>query len=103
MTQSQTSPTLVQAQRSLTLTLSRNEGTINRFYAFLDGKRVIASDGKSDATYNGEVMEPVVLKVRVWGIDDAEYTLGIDLPGTADDQELTLQLSEGYHELELSL
>jgi len=55
------------------------------------------------ATYTGDVPDPVELKVRVWGIDDAQYRLGIDLPGTADDQALTLTLSEGYHELELSL
>ena len=92
-----------QAPRSLTLTLSPKEGAINRFYAFLDGKKVIAADGTSAATYTGDISDPTSLKVRVFGIDDAQYTLAIDLPGTADDQELTLTLTEGYHELELSL
>lgn len=98
-------PNLEQSKRSLTITFSVAEGTINKFYAFLDGKKVIAADGNSDPapTFTGDVPDPVQLKVRVWGIDDAQYTLGIDLPGTAEDQELTLTLSEGYHELELSL
>lgn len=103
MTRTQAAASVQQAARSLTLTLATAEGAINRFYVFLDGKKVIAADGDAPVTYTGEVPEPVQLKVRVWGIDDAQYTLGIDLPGTADDQELTLTLSEGYHELELSL
>jgi len=92
-----------QAPRSLTLTLSPASGAINRFYAFLDGKKVIAADGNAAATYTGDIDDPASLKVRVFGIDDAQYMLEIDLPGTADDQQLTLTLTGGYHELELSL
>ena len=103
MTRTYAAANLEQSARSLTLTLSASDGTINRFYAFLDGKKVMAADGSAPATYTGDVPDPVELKVRVWGIDDAQYRLGIDLPGTADDQALTLTLSEGYHELELSL
>lgn len=93
----------VAAPRKLRVELRPNAGMINRFYAFLDGKRVIASDGNG-AKYEGLVVgDQVQLKVRVWGIGDAQYQLSIDLPGTADDQGLQLALSEGYHELELAL
>jgi hypothetical protein len=84
--------------------MSQSSGTINRFYAFLNGERVIAADGNASPAYSTTVsMSPVTLKVRVWGIDTATYDLWVDLPGTADEQDLTLTLSEGYHELELSL
>jgi hypothetical protein len=90
--------------RTLTIDMKPEAGTINRFYAFLDGVRVIHADGTAAAHYQDEVATtPVRLKVRVWGIADARYSLGIDLPGTANDQKLTLSLSGGYHELELHI
>ena len=91
------------ASRTLKLSLNPVDGTINRFYAFLDGKRVIAADGKKGGSYNVRVAQRAHLQVRVWGIDDATYELSIDLPGTADDQDLKLSLFEGYHELDLQL
>jgi hypothetical protein len=102
MTVSTTSP-LQLPTRSLTIKLTAAAGQIHRFYAFLDGKRVIAADGDTAVTYTGEAPDKVTLKVRVWGIGDAQYTLAIDLPGTSNDQSLTLSLTEGYHELELTL
>ena len=89
--------------RSLKLSLSAVAGTINRFYAFLDGKRIVAADGNTGGSYKGQIGQRAQLQVRVWGIDDATYELSIDLPGTADDQDLKLSLSEGYHELDLQL
>lgn len=90
--------------RSLTIAMKAVSGTINRFYAFLDGHRVIAADGNTEPSLSRDVsMSPVTLRVRVFGIDRASYELSIDLPGTADDQNLKLQLFEGYHELNLSL
>lgn len=89
--------------RTLKLSLNTVDGAINRFYAFLDGKRVIAVDGNKGGSYSGDVGQRTHLQVRVWGIDDATYELSIDLPGTADDQDLKLSLSEGYHELDLQL
>lgn len=90
--------------RRLTIRMLTVSGAVNRFYAFLDGDRVIAADGTATPEYSQDVSQsPVRLKVRVFGIDDAEYLLAIDLPGTAADQELTLSLFEGYHELELTL
>jgi hypothetical protein len=81
--------------------MSPDSGSITKFYAFLDGVRVIDADGNQTAHYQGQVSASVKLKVRVFGIADARYNLGIDLPGTADDQSLTLALTGGYHELEL--
>lgn len=90
--------------RHLKISMSPRSGTCNRFYAFLDGVRVIAEDGNAEATFEDDVPAGQVrLQVRVFGIANAEYELGVDLPGTADDQSLTLQLSQGYHELELHI
>lgn len=90
--------------RQLSLTLKAKSGTINRFYAFVEGKRVIAEDGTKEGSWKGEVSEnDAPIKVRVWGIASADFTLKIDLPGTANDQELTFSLRGGYFECELSI
>jgi hypothetical protein len=84
--------------------MKTDSGAITKYYAILDGRRVIAENGNKTGKYKGDVpVAQINLKVRVFGIGNAKYTLGIDLPGTAKDQELTLQLSQGYHELDLSI
>ncbi len=90
--------------RKLTIKLSRDAGIINMFYAFLNGKRIIASEGTEIGTWTGQIEDGEVrLKVRVTGIDSASYIVSIDLPGTANDQELTFQLNGGYHEFAICL
>lgn len=90
--------------RTLTIALRAVSGAINRFYAFLDGRKVIAADGTDQPSHSEAVsLAAVKLQVRVFGIGSARYELTIDLPGTADDQKLTLSLSGGYHELDLVL
>lgn len=91
------------APRTVSITMTAVAGTINQFYAFLDGKRVIAAAGTATPSFSGTIGDHATLKVRVWGIDGAKYKLAIDLPGTADDQSLTLALTGGYHELQISL
>ena len=90
--------------RKLTLTLEPASGSITLFYAFVNKKKVIADEGTETCTWTGEIEDTEThIKIRVIGIDDAEYKLGIDLPGTANDQELTFQLNKGYHETEITL
>jgi len=91
------------AQRELTIGMRTESGMINRFYAFVDGTRVIAADGNEEAEETVTVGAKTRLKVRVWGVGHARYKLSIDLPGTAQDQALVLALEEGYHELELEI
>ena len=89
-------------KRKLKLELEPEAGAINMFYAFVNGKKVIAAEGTKKRNWTGDIKaDEVRIKVRVTGIDDAEYTVSIDLPGTANDQELTFQLSGGYHEFEM--
>jgi hypothetical protein len=85
--------------RKLKLKLEATQGTINRFYAFVDHERVIAADGTKKPEWSGDVGDSGVrIRVRVWGIDTASFKLAIDLPGTANDQNLELTLAGGYHE-----
>lgn len=95
---------LTDATRDLTLTLEPVSGSITLFYAFIDGIKVIQDDGTTKRTWSGKIPDAQVkIKVRVVGIGEASYRLGIDLPGTADDQSLTLKLQGGYHETEITL
>lgn len=90
--------------KKIKLALEAKSGAITLFYAFINGKKVIAEDGTKKREWEGNI-EPgeTRLKVRVIGIDDAQYTLNLDLPGTADDQSITFSLEGGYHEFELSI
>jgi hypothetical protein len=88
--------------RKLTLTLEPVSGTINLFYAFVNGEKVIAADGTKKRQWSHDISEGQTrIKTRVTGIDNASYKLGIDLPETANDQSLTFNLDGGYHETEL--
>jgi len=90
--------------RKLTVRLRALSGTIERFYAFVDCKKRIVADGIGDATWSGEVTDDEVnVRVRVFGVGRAKYRLGIDLPGTADDQSIELWTDQGYGELELKI
>jgi hypothetical protein len=97
-------PLINALDRILTLKLEQVAGTINMFYAFINGKRVIADQGINPAEWTDTIPEgEVKLKVRVSGIDTASYKVTIDLPGTADDQEITFELEGGYHEFEMRI
>ena len=90
--------------RTLKLTMSPVAGTVHRFYAFVDGRRVIDADGTSPAQWTGPVGDDTVhIRTRVFGVGTAKYTLSIDLPGTAQDQSLTLELTGGYHEADYNI
>ena len=92
------------ATRNFTLTLEPVSGGITLFYAFINGVKVIQSDGTDKKTWAGQIPDAQVrIKVRVIGIDNASFTIGLDLPGTADDQSLTLKLQGGYYETEILL
>ena len=90
--------------RTFTLSLEPIAGGITFFYAFVNGKKVIQEDGSKKRVWKGKIPDSQVkVKVRVIGIDEAKYRLGIDLPGTAEDQSLTFSLEGGYHEYEMLL
>jgi HSP20 family molecular chaperone IbpA len=90
--------------RRLTIRLQPLSGTVERFYAFVDCKKRIAADGTEAASWSGDVPDDeAVVKVRVFGVGKAKYRVSIDLPGTADDQNLDLWLDQGYGELELRI
>lgn len=90
--------------RSLTLKMAPVDGTIERFYAFVDCKKRISHDGDKERSWTGTVDDDDTrIKLRVFGIGNARYRVTIDLPGTADDQRLDLRLSGGYGELELRI
>lgn len=89
--------------RKLTIKLEPVLGTVERFYVFVDACKRIADDGTRAREWTGEVQDEVRIKVRVFGLGAARYRLGIDLPGTLDDQRLELGLHDGYGELELTV
>jgi hypothetical protein len=92
------------ATRDFTLTLEPVAGGLTMFYAFINGIKVIQAEGTKKRTWTGKVPEHEVrIKIRVTGIDNASFKLGIDLPGTANDQSLTLQLQGGYYETDITL
>lgn len=94
----------METTRSFTLTLEPVSGGLTLFYAFINGVKVIQSDGTKKRTWTGKIPDAQVrIKIRVVGIDDASFKLGIDLPGIADDQSLTFKLQGGYYETEITL
>lgn len=94
----------METTRTFTLTLEPVGGGLTFFYAFINGVKVIQSDGTKKRSWTGKIPDAQVrIKIRVVGIDDASFKLGIDLPGTADDQSLTFKLQGGYYETEITL
>lgn len=90
--------------RSLTLKMAPVDGTIERFYAFVDCKKRISHDGNQERSWTGAIDDADTrIKLRVFGIGNARYRVTIDLPGTAHDQTLELRLDAGYGELELRI
>ena len=90
--------------RALTITLEPFAGGITMFYAFVNGNRVLADEGNKKRSWAGNIPDSQVkIKIRVVGIGNAQYKLGIDLPGTANDQNLSLNLQGGYHETEITI
>ncbi|TCC93428.1 hypothetical protein EZ428_01255 [Pedobacter frigiditerrae] len=94
----------MEATRSFSLTLEPVSGGITLFYAFINGVKVIQSDGAKKRNWTGKIPDAQVkIKVRVVGIDDATFKLSLDLPGIAEDQSLTFKLQGGYYETEITL
>lgn len=104
MTDKSNSVLSVDNTRTLTLILEPVSGGLTLFYAFVNGVKVIQADGSKKRTWSGQIPEAQVrVKIRAVGIDEATFKLGIDLPGTANDQSLTLHLQGGYYETEITL
>jgi hypothetical protein len=86
------------AKRDLTITIKRVSGTLTRVLAWANGYPIIVTDG-GDGKWKGKIPSgKVKLETAVWGQGKAKYAVVIDLPGTANDQELQLSLSNGYHD-----
>jgi hypothetical protein len=90
--------------RDFSISLEPVSGNLTLMYVFINGVKVIQADGTKKRTWSGKIPDAqVTIKVRVVGIDNASFKLSIDLPGTADDQSLTLKLQGGYYETEITL
>ncbi len=90
--------------RQFALTLEPIAGGLTMFYAFINGTKLIQAEATKKRLWRGNIpTSQVKIKVRVIGIGNAQYKLGIDLPKTADDQILNLNLEGGYHEIEIIL
>jgi len=90
--------------RTITVSLEPVAGGITLFYAFVNGEKVIQEEGNKKRVWKDKIPNSqAIIKVRVVGVGRAKYKLGIDLPGTANDQSLTFSLEGGYHETEILL
>ncbi len=91
-------------EKSFKIVLEPIKGMINYFYAFVNGKKVIAGEGNKTWEWTGKLPEGELrIKVRAWGLGEAQYAFHIDLPGNLNDQILTFTLEGGYHEFEIRL
>jgi len=89
--------------RDITIKLTPVSGGITLMYAFINGVAVIRAEGAEDS-WTGKIPEmQVTLKIRVLGIGEASFKLGIDLPGTINDQSITYNLEGGYYETEITI
>jgi hypothetical protein len=94
----------VENTRSFTLTLEPISGGLTMFYAFINGTKVIQADGSKKRTWTGKIPgSQTTIKVRAIGIADASFAIGIDLPGTANDQNISFQLTDGYYETQITI
>ncbi len=90
--------------RQLTLKLEPIQGTIERFYAFVECNKTIADDATQPRSWTGAIADDEsTIKLRVFGVGTAQYKVTLDLPGTLADQSLILSLDRGYSELELTI
>lgn len=90
--------------RNFTLSLEPVSGGLTFFLAFINGIKVIDSDAAKKRIWSGEIpSSQIKIKIRVVGIGNAIFKIGIDLPGTAEDQSLSLNLNGGYYETEIIL
>lgn len=90
--------------RTLTLSLEPISGGLTYFFAFVGGIKVIQSEANKKRVWSGEIpLTQIIIKIRVVGIGSAVFKMGIDLPGTAEDQNLSFNLTQGYYETEIIL
>lgn len=94
----------MQATKEITVSLEPVTGSLTLFYAFVNGVKVIQEDGTKKRTWPGKIPDAQVrIKIRVVGIENASFKFGVDIPGTAEEQSLTLKLRDGYYEAEFIL
>lgn len=94
----------IEAGRKLTFYLEPVSGSITMFYTFINSVRVIQANGSKKRSWSGDVPDSQVrAKIRVTGVGNASFKVGIDLPGTANDQTITFNLTDGYYEADFTL
>ncbi len=77
-------------------------GSVNYFYAFVNGAKVIADDGTAERTWKGDAAGAETrIKVRVTGIGDARYEFSLSLPDRREHHTAVHSLEDGYDEFEL--
>jgi hypothetical protein len=79
-------------------------GSINYFYAFVNGAKLIADDGTAERTWKGDVPGGETrIKVRVTGMGDARYEFSLSLPDAHEHHTAVHSLEDGYDEFELRI
>lgn len=88
--------------RDLTITLTPVSGGLTQFQAFVNDIKVIQDSANEERSWTGKIPEAKTkITVRAIGIDDASFDIGIDLPGTINDQTLSVNLNDGYFETDI--
>lgn len=94
----------MEATKNIALCIEPISGSLTMFYAFINGTKVIQADGTQKRLWSGKVPDAQIrVKIRVVGIDNASFQLGINLPDSADNQNFTHHLQGGYYEKEIIL
>lgn len=84
-----TNASSTEMSRDLTLSLGPVTGSITMFYAFVNGMKVIQSDGTKKRTQTGKISNAQMkVKIKVTGIDDASFRLSV-----------SALMAEGHHNL----
>lgn len=90
--------------RKATITLDPKSGTINQFYAYVDGVAVIGDSGKQKRIWSGPVGDSNVLfKIQAYGIHGSTYTCEIKCSGSSGVPQHLRTLDGGKNEFEKSL
>jgi Flp pilus assembly secretin CpaC len=77
--------------RDLKIKVETATGTINWFLVLVGNKKVIDADASVART----------ITIIAKGFGSAKYKVSLDLEGTINDRELTIQLTNGNHTLKL--
>jgi hypothetical protein len=88
--------------RDLKIKVETATGTINWFLVLVGNKKVIDADASVARTWSGDAgATQATITIIAKGFGSAKYKVSLDLEGTINDRELTIQLTNGNHTLKL--